>query len=333
MPGTKVSSARNPTVIDGVGKYEIIATCIVPGTLPDTGIFLLSITDPAGPKSDVLVRVIELGDTAAYNNNRDNAISAGDVQWRSAEVRLQFDDIETANAAQKELSQRINNLVNNFDITNAEFTVVNEIITYPTVDASAETEAKNNYVAARTASETAATARDLELTECNVTEADLTTIQTRLADANSDYATLLVAHTALLNVAYPSYLAHRNNVNANTISASSQVNGSSATPAEKTNITTTLSNIQLELQVMDATNTTLNTSITAPSNSTGALLGVLQARITSLTSDATSKDLELRQCRATLTKAQGTYDAAQATENAALAAVRVLCPDFDPNSV
>jgi hypothetical protein len=332
MPGTKIQSARTPIVVSGEGKYEIVATCIIPGSLPDTGIFLLTITDPAGPKSDILVRVIELGDPAVYVNDRDAAILAKDTQWRSAEVRLQFDDIETANAAQKELSQRINNLVINFDTVNAEFTVVSEIITYPAADATAETAAKNNYIAARTATTAAKVARDLEIVDCNLTETELTTIQTRLSDANSDYLTLSNAQAGL-TIANANYPAHKSTINAAVTAAATQVNSSGASSAEKSAITTTLTSIQLELQVMGATNSTLNASTTAVTNSTAALLGVLSSRIATLIGDETTKNLELRQCRAASTKAQGTFDAAQATEAAALANVRVLCPDFDPNSV
>lgn len=328
MPGTKVNSARKPTVVNGVGKYEIISTCILSGSLPDTGIFLLNIVDPTGPKSDLLVRVIELGDPAAYSNNRDTAISLGDLQWRSAEVRLQFDDIETANAAQKELSQRINVLVNNFDITNAEFTVVSEIVTYPTIDATAETESKNNYVAARTAADAAKAARDAEVIDCSNTETELTTIQTRLVDATSDQAAVSTIN-ASLTVVYPAYISHRSIIGGLVTTTTTAVSSSDASTVQKTTINGYLSSIGLELQLMDASNTNLNTAISL----TGSLLGTLNARVTSLTAEETAKNLELRQCRATLTKAQGTYDAALATQNAALAAVRVLCPDFDPNSV
>lgn len=332
MPGTKVQSARSPIVVNGAGKYEIIATCIVPGSLPDTGIFLLSITDPVGPKSDVLVRVITLGDSSVYQNNRDSAIAAGDVQWRSAEVRLQFNDITTANAAQKELSQRIDTLVTTFDTVNSEFTVVSEIITYPAADATAETAAKNNYVATRTATEAAKIARDAELADCNSTEVELTNIQVRLSDAQSDNLTLTNAQAGL-SIVNANYPAHKVTINAAVTTTASQVNSSGATSGEKTAISTSLTSIQLELQVMGASNTTLNTSITAGSNSTGALLGTLQSRIATLTGDEATKNLELRQCRAACTKAQAVYDAAQAAEDAALAAVRVLCPDFDPSSV
>ncbi len=332
MPGTKVQSARAPIVVGGVGKYEIVATCVAPGSLPDTGIFLLSIVEPSGPKSDLLVRVISLGDPATYSNNRDTAIAIGDTQWRSAEVRLQFTDLDTANAAQKELSQRVNTLVTNFDTANSEFTVVNELMTYPTGDATAQTGAKNNYIASRTATATATTARDAEAIVCNTTETELTTIQTNLSYANSDYLILSNAQAQLLvlNAQYPTYVT---SINTAVVTAAAQVNASGASTPEKTTITSTLSSIQLQLQVMTQSNTSLNSAITGVTNSTGALLGVLQARIASLTADETSKNLELRQCRAALTKAQGALDAAQSTENAALAAVRVLCPDFDPNAV
>jgi hypothetical protein len=333
MPGTRIQSTRTPVVIDNVGKYEILTTCVLPGSLPDTGIFLLSIVDVTGPKSDLLVRVIELGDTTVYQNNRDQAVAAGDTQWRSAEVRLVYDDIETANAAQKELGQRINNLVVNFDTVNNEFTVTNKIIIYPvTVDTTTQTEAKNEYVVARDAATAAEEARDAHVLECTEIENEVNLITVRLTDAASDLAILSAAQSSLLitNGAYPlrtiNFSIYATNIsNVNTTS--------SATQSQKNSITAHVTGIQTEATVMTGLNSTLSTAITGPSNSTATLLGILQSRVTTLTADKSAKQTELYQCNIALTKSQAALTSAREAEDAALAAAREVCPDFNPTTV
>lgn len=333
MPGTQVHSTRTPVVIDNVGKYEILATCAVAGSLPDTGIFLLGITDPSGPKSDLLVRVIELGDTTVFKNDRDDAIASGDVQWRSPEVRLIYTDIETANAAQKELSQRINNLVVNFDTVNSEFSVSNEIIIYPiTIDTTVQTEAKENYKTARDAATAAEVARDAHVLECTELEKEVALINVRLNDATGDLAILSPAHNSLIvqNSLYP---LRTTNFNTYATSIANANNVSDATTAEKNTINALVNNIQNETLVMTGTNAALNTAITGASNSTAVLLGTLQSRIATLTADKAAQNVKLYQCNVALSKAQATLAAARAAEDAALAAVREVCPDFNPTTV
>lgn len=333
MPGTHLHSTRTPVVIDNTGKYEILTTCVVSGSLPDTGIFLLGIADPSGPKSDILIRVIELGDTTVFKNNRDLAISSGDTQWRSAEVRLVYDDIETANAAQKELSQRINNLVVNFDTVNSEFTVTNEIIIYPvTVDTTTQTVAKEDYAVARDAASAAEDVRDAQVTECTTHEDELELVNIRLADATADLAVLSAANASLtiVNGAYP--LSTANFYTYSTLIANLN-NVSSATAQQKTDINGQVINIQNKTQIMTGLNATLNSAITGVSNSTAALLGTLQSRIASLTADKAAKNVTLYQCNVALTKAQAALEAARAAEDAALTAAREVCPDFNPSTV
>ena len=330
MPGTRTQSTRTPTVIENVGKYEIYTACTAAGSLPDTGIFLLSIVDAAGPKSDILVRVIQFGDTTTYSNNRETALAAGDIQWRSAEVRLIYNDIETANAAQKELSQRINTLVVNFDDVNSEFTVTNEIIIYPvTVNTTTQAVAKENYAKAHTAVVAAEAARDSHVTDCAALDVELANIQVRLNDANSDYSVISAIHTSL-TVLNGEYAGHSATFNASAATLANLNNISDASAPQKTAISTEITTIQLRVQVMDASNTSLATTTTGLGNSTYVLSTTLRNRIVTLNADKAAKNVTLYQCNVALTKAQAEVIAAREAQDAALVAVRAVCPDFTP---
>ena len=326
MPGTRTQSSRTPTVIENVGQYEIHIVCTDPGSLPDSGIFLLSIVDVTGPKSDILVRIIELGDTTAYSNDREAAIADGDTQWRSSELRLVYGDIETANEAQKELSQRINTLVVNFDTVNSEFTVTNEITVYPvTVNTTTQAVAKDNYAKATAAVVVAEEARNAHTADCAALEVELANIQVRLNDANSDFTAVATIRSSL-TILQGAYLGHHASVGSYTDTIKLFNNASDALPDQKDDISGEITNIELEMQVMVASNASLATTTT----DTITLYAILQARIITLNADKAAKNTTFYQCSVALTKAQADVVAAREAQDAALVAARAVCPDFAP---
>ena len=204
MAGTQVRMVRVITDnSDPAKRYSITSTCIVPGTLTDTGIFVLSIPTPSDPKDDGFTRLITVQDVNSFLTDRDDAIQEGADYWRSPTSTLYFADIETANAAWKELSNRITALVNSVDSYNVEFSTPpgGSVVTYPTTD----TGDKDLLIAAFEATAQpiadAEEARDAKIIACTKIKDNIDVTQARLNEAEADLANYnnLYPRTTLLS--------------------------------------------------------------------------------------------------------------------------------------
>jgi len=328
MAGTIVRMDRSTITVDGTNKYEIIATCDVKGTLPDTAIFLLEIQTRTDPRDDTLVRVVQIADTTVVNTDRDAVIGSGGTRWRSSTVLLQYSDIETANTAWKELSGRINTLVANVDtfLTEFETGVHNETIVYPTADQTTKDALIAAYLATRAAVTEATTARDAEQAECNNLKKDIDNTTLRLNDAipDLDRYTLaqaqLTAYSSSLNSIQPSLTSIVGIIR--TLNATS-----SATGAEIASIEAQLLSANAQLTAFSTTNAGVAFLLIGP---IGTAVSILQSRVTTLTSQRSTLITQYNACTARVATLQATLDAARATRDAALASARVVCPDYVP---
>jgi chromosome segregation ATPase len=330
MAGTQIRFQRSTVVVSGTNTYEIIATCIIAGTLPDTNIFLLDIITVDDPKDDTLVRVVQVADTVEFVTDRDDAITAGDTMWRSPAVTLRFDDIETANAAAKELSSRVNTLVETVDTYNEEFETIGtgEVTTYPIVDPSLLTALTEDYTNSLQPVTDAETARDEQQETCTQLNADLLVIEDRLEEAQGDLALYQSIQAKLTGSA--SIISSVDSALGPLVTATrNKVTLSAATPTEKTEI-------EVELQNMDAQLVTNGLEITnlenLNTNEVATTVATLQTRASTLSGDRNAKILEISQCSAAVASLQGELDAARATRDAALAAVVEVCPEFVPTT-
>ena len=327
MAGTQVRMDRSTIVVNGTNKYQITASCILKGTLPDVYIFLLNINDVVDPKNDTLARVIDVADITSYLDDRDDAIANADTLFRSYSVTLVFDNIDTANAAQKELKSRINTLVNNVDTFLDEFETANrgEVVVYPTVDPSEKQARIDVYEASEAPVTAAEEARDEHIVECNALETELGYLDLRISDAQTDYNALspIQATIAASSIVYGSVYS---TIGAERTLIRNYNSTSSATPAEQ-------ANIEAQLVGMDAQLTAFGTNNTQLSAANAQLLSAVssvQARLTTLNAERTTLVSDLNKCNLKAIELQAAVDAARAARNTALAAVLEVCPDYVP---
>jgi len=328
MSGTQVRMDRSTTKVNGLNKYQILATCTVKGTLPDAAIFLLQINTATDPKDDSLIRVAQIADTTVADTSRTAQIAAGLTTWRSNSVLLQYDDIETGNAAWKELSGRINALVQQVDTYLDEFSTLpaGQTIVYPNVDPTTEAALKSTYATSAAAVTTAEEARDAEIADCSNLKNDIDVIEERLLEAQSDLTVYTLVQAQLTNsiVTYQSIQPTM----ATAVNTVRIVNSSSsASASEKAAIDTQLSVLDAQGVTFTATNSNLAALRAGP---VSTAVSTLQSRVATLTTNRNTSQAEYNRCVARAATLQGQVDAARTARDAALAAVRAVCPTFIP---
>jgi len=326
MANTQVTQIREAVAVSGTAKYRIITTCTLKGTLQDTHIFLLAITQPTDPKNDTFVRVIEIADVDAYGIDRDQAIADGDGFWRSNNVSLIYDDIETANAAWKELSSRINLLVETYDAFLLEFSTPDSgnVIIYPTIDESGKTALKNAYYAANDTLVAAQAALDAH--SCDLIETNIDITEERLAEANADLNSY-VAIQAQASAALSAYGSIYGTLNTNNNTVRSLNTASSATDGEKDLIRVPLDSSDSYLTQFSAQNESCNQLVAV---GVAGVTSGLQARVQSLTQSKNTYFSQLNKCRTEEAKLQAALASAKTIQEEALAAAVAVCPDFSP---
>jgi len=328
MAGTQTTSVRNTITVDGTNVYEIVTTCTVAGTLADTGIFLLTINTPVDPKDDTLLRVIEVADISEFGTDRDAAVADSQLAWRAASLTLQFGDIETANAAWKEVESRITALVNQIDAYNDEFETPlgGSVTVYPTIDLSEKTALIDAYDATAEPITDAEAARDAQQLICTQLSSDLATVNDRLAEAETDLTLYLriQAEVGNVNTSLPSISAAVAAANTQT---RAEVTASAASAGEKLSIEVQLSAIDAQITLFNVQTAALNTTQTGPIT---AAVGTLQNRVTSLVTQKSALSTQLLACNSEVASLQAVVDVARAARETALAEVLEACPTFTP---
>jgi len=328
MAGTRVTQTRKPVSIDSGTKYQIAAQCVDAGTLPDLGLFVYLVTQASDPKNDQIQRVAGVADFTSYGMSRNAAITAGPGYYRSAVMTENYDDIVSANVAALEMSSRINALVNEYD------TYLNQFLTpsggsdvvYPTIDEGTKAALIAAYQSTIAPVTVAEAARDQEQVDCNAKELELSTLQTRLHEAQADLATLLPVQSALAALV-PTYAAATAQISAGNTSAKTLVTASSASGPEQASIQGQLTLVDGGISLLVTSNSGLVNDVQTP---LGTEIGTLQARVTQLSQDLNAKQLEVNDCHLQLSKAQAAVDQARLTRDQALAAVRAVCTDYTP---
>jgi hypothetical protein len=145
------------TLADSSIVFQVTTTIIEPGILPDTGLFVFNIIDPAEPKSDEFVRVAQPHDINFMLRDRDNAIVAGDEEYLYIKVVLQYPSLEVAIQAKAAIKSRIDSAISRWYQYQTEFVGVVETL-HPGVDPEYEQALRDTYVAARDARVLAETA-------------------------------------------------------------------------------------------------------------------------------------------------------------------------------
>lgn len=326
MPGTLVHQTRTATSTDTGAVYRISASCTSPGTLPDAAIFLLEAVTAKDPKDDTIVRLCSPADFTTYTTDRDRAGLQGGY-YRAGTYTFSYQDVGAANGAWQTLSARINELVNDYDaFLTAFLTRVEGVDTYyPTIDLSEKTARIDAYKARVAATATAEIARtDHQRTCRDVKALELSTLQTQLAQTQSDLAALRTVRTVVdvLSAAYPAAVS---SVSTALVGALSAVSVSSATTIQMQSISNTLAAGQSGNELLVGYDTRLISEVQTP---LAAYVGTLESRLSDLTQATSAAQGALAACDSEMSRLQGEVDEARRARDAALAAVREVCTDF-----
>lgn len=326
MPGTRVHQLRSANSSDAGAVYLIYAACTVPGTLPDSSIFLLRAVTLSDPKDDTLERLCSPADFVTYGTQRDLAAAQGGY-YRAASYTFRYNDVSIADAAWRTISSSINALVNAYDVFLTAFLTREEGVDtiYPTIDESekaARIKAYNEKVVAVLAAETT---RDAHQRDCrNVKALELSTAQRELAAARADLAAVQPIRT-VLDVLAASYPTASATIATSITMAMNATAISSATASQQLAITTPLLEAQRANDAIAGYNLRLIAEVQTPF---AALTGTLETRVLDLTQTTNVAQSELAGCDLEMARLQGEVDEARRARDAALAAVREVCTDF-----
>lgn len=155
MATLNINYVRDVYFDNGVQTFRIRATCDAKGDLPDTGIFLMQITNSRDSLEDVFTRIVNVADIETYTNNRDTAIAAGDIYWRSNELEKNYTDIDVAVSAVAAINDRVNSTVSAYSTYTDDFETASEDSTFPSTDPSTLDALKTTYSTKYAAYETA----------------------------------------------------------------------------------------------------------------------------------------------------------------------------------
>lgn len=327
MSGTQVTQVRSAVVINAVNTYQVIATCILPGTLPDTGIFVLNITQQQDPKNDLFVRIASTLDFSNLKNDRNAAIAAGDGAWRATTNTFKYTSIEVADAAWRELESRISALVTSFDnFINAFQTPPAGVTTiFPVPDPSTLNALITAYNGYTTSIDSAETARTEEVNDCNVKKERLDQLNLRLRDAQSDLSTARSIQTGL-TTSLAALTAIQASIQTTNNNSSSLISASSAASSEKAQLQ---SNVTLIANQLFAMNVQL-ADLTARVTIINGFVADLTNRVATLTSQVNALTSEITACDLEAARLQANVDALRTSQTNTLADIRAICPDFDP---
>ena len=358
MPTTS-TQVRTAVTVDDVAKFKVVATITDQGDLPSIVLFVREIVDPFDSKEDRFLRVTTIADLSELTIDRATAVANSAEAYRTAVITLYYTDVETANNAQKVLKERIDELVADYEIFLTQFETVSELTTHPQLGEDTFNAAVTAFTTARTATDNAEVTRDAAeatyntaVTTASETAAECTAAFTRLTNCNNTkqyYDTMLAAFSLLKTTSdtYSGVVAvGAFTTNSQTFQAAARVYRD-ATPlkggSNESNYDAAegiyLSNITAFTNQTSTYKQDLVTAAAALAAATtnqaavAATCSALQAEYDSCIVAKNDADTAVADARTAFSDAQAAVISAQQQENAALAAVQNLKPDFDPDTV
>lgn len=357
----KTTIVQNNTevfVSPDVQEYRIETTVTVAGELPHTQIFVYTINDFANPAADVFARVATPGDldgNAVLPLSRDLAITAGGTEYLTSVFVVQYPDLTIASQARKMIPSRVNDLINNWILYRDQFLLYNNEDQYfPTVDPTVEQALTDTYTEARAARIVAEADLVIASTDLILAEKDAATAQQIVAIRDFEMTFDKKTHKVdwpQLDVALSLLLTGASTFS---VSAKTQL-AAAATIALSTPITWPLTPTQLALLFALPTygsiyNATYNSIIAfdtvfstystngAPARAAmGPGLDTFGASVTAYYAAAVNSkaaaDSLVADAVTTKKEAEATVASARKAEDAALAAIKSVCPTFDPATV
>ena len=191
------TQTRAAVLVEDFTKFQIRTVVTDKGDLPDSGIFVLEIVDEEDPKKDTFVRVASAADFEAYPISRDEAVKAlastTKNYYRSTELVVEYDTIDTAVESSKVIKDLIDSLASTWDTYITDFYTTSDVTTHPTLNIDTLTELVNTYVDAKGAVDDAEKDRDTALST-------LSDVETKYTDAQTTVDTLSEASKVISNL-------------------------------------------------------------------------------------------------------------------------------------
>lgn len=328
---TETRQTREAVTVNGVVKFKLTIVVIDNGDLPDKAFFVITINNVLDSKQDTFARVATIPDFTELETDRGTAVDADDLEYRTSTFILWYDDLDTAVNAQQVLKERIDELVSDYETYADDFVTASETTVHPRVGESTYEAAVTAYEdalrntldaeavrdAAETAYEDAATAAD----DATVAQAKAQEISEECAQTRGYYDGLFTAYGTL-------------DANGATVLAAAEAyyTAKVASPVPDSYDVTFRAALDLfiaQLRIAAAQETQSATEQTTFATVCSKRASEYAAAQTA----KTSADTALGNARSAFEDAQTAVETAQQAENAALAAVQALKPDFDPASV
>lgn len=320
-----LEQTRHVELVSGTSQRFVVTSLMagatIPGQLPHLGIFVQRIITRGDPLDDTFQRVARIADLSELPLGRDAGLDSDpgvNIDYLSSTVVLSYETLDEAKAAATAVADRVNALITSWVDFKTNFDApigTPEVFTFPSGDdsqvdvliAAYKTAKQDRYQknllkleadAALTRSNSDYTYKKAREVELDAMVAKGIIVDTDMDAAAAFHATLLTAGDVFLGTA-----------------------GCAAAPDQAT----------FQAALNDATNeaSILASYVVDVATLTGLINGYDAARVIEVAASSTA--LAASQADQ-ITKAQA-LTTAQATEATALAAVLVVCPDFDKNSI
>ena len=291
----------------------------IPSELPHLSVFLVNVVDVFDPKQDMLARVATLADLTLVPIGRDVGIAtpSGDgIQFLTATWIASYDTLETALDAAQAFRDRVNKLVVDWQTFRTEFNAPSPtpaVYTFPAADTSPKTVLINTYKVAKQDRYQKQIAKDASDTALVAAQTDNTYKQGLFSNMVPIVAAVTTNQSEMSQV----------------IGFFTTLQAAGTTFAGANPSGTGIVTFQAALTLAAAQ----SAQAIAFAADAGTLLGLVGTYQNARQSDASAATTALTAATADQIAKTQALTAAIALETAALAAVLVICPDFDKHSI
>lgn len=329
---TQTEQIREAITVSGVVKYKISILVTDKGDLPTEKILVISINDEYDTKEDTFARVATIADFTEVQDDRIGAVDDDEELFRTSSFILYYDNLETAVNAQKTLKEKIDELVSDYEDYEEDFeAVVAEVTVHPQVGQSTYDAAVTAYQDAMRDTLDAQEDRDEKEDDYNEKVAecsDAATDATKTQEIADDCATT----KGYFDVLDAAFTALDNDGDLFLAAAQTYYQNKVVSPVPDSYDVAFLAAINAfiaELRTSEA----VKTQATTDKADFATICGKRSTENSTAQTAKTTCDTESKQAKTDFDNAQAAVEVAQQAENAALAAVQALKPDFDPTSV
>ena len=339
---------------DGSSIYQIDAAVTDKGELLYSNLFVIQIIDELDTTRDTFVRVGTPYDMENIYRTRVDALANAQVYYITPSWYWRYTDLSIAVQAKDAVRSRIDNAVNAWYTYKTAFEGT-ETVHHPTAEATYEQQLQDSYVVARDArlaAETAVVAADVALSSAQTTVADAVSLGAKYKESydftNQSYGIywfLYYAGLGRTQVGVPGILGscvtQLEDMKVTFLGLGDEAfSSTAATLAPYTYTSGTFdANMDAWLHELQALNNAVLAFRSIEPN--GPLLetsfsnfsGTAEGNYASQQGVIATANVTVAAAVTAKKEAEASLASAQSAEDAALAAARAICPDFDPSSV